>query len=111
MKATPTPKPVVDHTKNVVPGPIKIVGAGPTGRLMTWIVQDATAEEIAARTAAADQKIRLQRDLLLGECDWTQLIDVPVAVDKAAWATYRQALRDVPQQPEFPWKFNWPTKP
>jgi len=39
-------------------------------------------------------RMRLQRDRLLAESDWTQAADAPV--DKAAWATYRQALRDFP---------------
>jgi len=32
-------------------------------------------------------------------------------MDQAAWATYRQALRDVPQQAGFPSDINWPTTP
>ena len=39
-------------------------------------------------------RMRKQRDLLLIASDWTQTADAPV--DKAAWATYRQALRDFP---------------
>lgn len=54
-------------------------------------------------------RVREQRNKLLAECDWTQLADSPV--DKAAWATYRQALRDVPAQAGFPWEVTWPTKP
>jgi hypothetical protein len=27
------------------------------------------------------------------------------------WKTYRQALRDVPQQSEFPNSVTWPTEP
>jgi cation transporter-like permease len=29
----------------------------------------------------------------------------------AAWATYRQALRDVPAQAGFPWTITYPDKP
>jgi len=32
-------------------------------------------------------------------------------VDKAVWATYRQALRDVPTQSGFPWEVTYPTQP
>ena len=39
-------------------------------------------------------RVRHFRDRLLAESDWTQLPDAPV--DRAAWATYRQALRDFP---------------
>ena len=45
----------------------------------------------------------------LAETDWTQVIDAPV--DQAAWATYRQALRDIPDQAGFPTEVNWPTAP
>lgn len=40
-------------------------------------------------------RMRVQRDRLLAESDWTQTADAPV--DKAAWAAYRQALRDFPK--------------
>jgi hypothetical protein len=40
-------------------------------------------------------RMRHQRDRLLAESDWTQTADAPV--DKDAWATYRQALRDFPK--------------
>jgi hypothetical protein len=55
------------------------------------------------------KEVRTQRDALLAETDWTQVADAPV--DAAAWATYRQALRDVPQQGGFPEEVTWPTKP
>jgi hypothetical protein len=38
--------------------------------------------------------MRNQRNRLLTESDWTQVADAPV--DRDAWATYRQALRDFP---------------
>lgn len=56
----------------------------------------------------ADQ-VRAERDRLLAESDWTQVADAPV--DQAAWATYRQALRDVPEQQGFPHDVIWPVKP
>ena len=31
--------------------------------------------------------------------------------DKAAWATYRQALRDITAQAGFPWTITWPDAP
>lgn len=54
-------------------------------------------------------QIRSERGNLLIASDWTQVADAPV--DKAAWATYRQALRDVPTQAGFPWEVTWPTQP
>ena len=49
-------------------------------------------EEVPAEWWA--ERMRLHRDRLLKESDWTQLPDAPV--DRQAWATYRQALRDFP---------------
>lgn len=39
-------------------------------------------------------RLRYWRDAELARTDWTQVADAPV--DQAAWATYRQALRDLP---------------
>jgi len=52
---------------------------------------------------------RSQRDALLSQSDWTQVPDAPV--DQSAWAEYRQALRDVPQQAGFPTEMTWTQKP
>jgi hypothetical protein len=42
-------------------------------------------------------KVRRDRAFLLAGCDWTQNSDSPLTTEKKAeWATYRQALRDVP---------------
>lgn len=55
---------------------------------------------------------RQQRDAMLRVCDWTQGNDSPLAeAEQSAWATYRQALRDVPEQPGFPDSLTWPTAP
>lgn len=54
--------------------------------------------------------IRITRNNLLLNSDWTQMPDYNGA-DKAAWATYRQALRDVPQQSGFPTEITWPVAP
>jgi hypothetical protein len=53
--------------------------------------------------------IRKQRDKLLAACDWTQVPDAPV--DQAAWAAYRQALRDLPENTTDPANPVWPSKP
>jgi hypothetical protein len=54
-------------------------------------------------------QVRAMRDQLLVASDWTQIADAPV--NKTAWAEYRQALRDVPEQEGFPENVVWPTKP
>jgi hypothetical protein len=71
------------------------------------------AEQEAAYRATKDaeqaKSVRDQRKTKLAESDWTQIADS--TADKAAWATYRQALRDVPSQSGFPWEVTWPTTP
>jgi len=59
--------------------------------------------------APTENEIRAKRNKLLAESDWTQLEDTPV--DKAAWATYRQNLRDITDQEGFPSNLAWPTPP
>ena len=59
---------------------------------------------------ASEAAIRARRDQLLAESDWTQLPDVPEAT-KAAWADYRQALRDLTAQDGFPDAIQWPSTP
>jgi hypothetical protein len=49
------------------------------------------------------------RNQLLTECDWTQLSDISTET-KAAWAEYRQSLRDITSQSN-PFSINWPVKP
>ena len=42
-------------------------------------------------------EVRANRNVLLAESDWTQVADSPLSDSKKAeWATYRQALRDLP---------------
>ncbi|CAB4173449.1 Phage tail assembly chaperone protein [uncultured Caudovirales phage] len=53
--------------------------------------------------------IRYWRNSELSNTDWTQLADAQC--DKAAWATYRQSLRDLPAQNEDPQKLVFPTRP
>lgn len=67
------------------------------------------AEPITKARPLTEAEARDHRDELLAASDWTQVADAPV--DQAAWATYRQALRDVPEQAGFPAEIVWPTKP
>lgn len=44
-----------------------------------------------------EQAMRAQRDAWLADSDWTQTLDAPLTdEERAAWAEYRQALRDAP---------------
>ena len=58
---------------------------------------------------AAAAAVRAERDRLIAATDWTVLGDAKTA--KADWKTYRQALRDVPEQAGFPYAVEWPVPP
>ena len=74
--------------------------------------QSAAEQELAYKTLKDNEQainVRNTRNQKLAESDWTQIVDVPV--NKTAWATYRQVLRDVTEQAGFPWNVEWPTQP
>jgi hypothetical protein len=55
---------------------------------------------------------RAMRTALISQTDWTQLPDAPLTTEqKAAWVTYRQALRDITEQTTFPETIDWPVAP
>lgn len=62
-----------------------------------------------ATDAQVMEQLRLIRDALLAQSDWTQVADAPV--DQPAWATYRQALRDLPANTADPREAVWPEPP
>ena len=77
-----------------------------------WETVAKTVEEIARDDAYLSDEYRRERNHLLTECDWTVLSDNQLVADKLAeWKTYRQALRDISKQTDFPKKIDWPTKP
>jgi hypothetical protein len=55
------------------------------------------------------EQIRLWRNKQLIKSDWTQIADS--TADKAAWAEYRQALRDLPNQGGKPDEAIFPSEP
>ena len=71
------------------------------------------AEQEAAYKAQKDAEqatsVRTDRTKRLADSDWTQIADS--TADKAAWATYRAALRDITKADGFPWTIVWPTQP
>ena len=74
------------------------------------------AENEAAYKATKDaeqaKSVRTTRDTKLAECDWRVIKAAETATTlDAAWATYRQALRDVTAQSGFPWTITWPDAP
>lgn len=58
------------------------------------------------------EPIRLKRDRLIRDTDWTQMPDAPLTSEKKAeFTAYRQALRDIPQTYDNPDDIVWPPKP
>lgn len=75
-------------------------------------LSDDDLAQIAIDEAAAPEAqwavVRAERNTKLAACDWTQLPDAPA--DTAAWATYRQELRDITTQDD-PFNITWPSEP
>jgi hypothetical protein len=72
----------------------------------TW-TQVWSTEPLSVETAGLN--VRTHRNKLLTKSDWTQTEDSPV--NKASWKTYRQSLRDISLQTNFPYEVTWPTPP
>lgn len=57
-------------------------------------------------------EIRNKRDELLSKTDWTQMADSVLSDDeKEKYKTYRQILRDIPDQKGFPYEVVFPPTP
>ena len=87
--------------------------ATPEGNVPFTAEEEAEWDAMQAESAASadDRKaeaVRSERDSLLSETDWMASTDVTLS---DAWRAYRQALRDIPAQSDFPNDVTWPTKP
>lgn len=98
-----TPQPVYDW---ITQGVREIA---PQNGLQQWEIYALTPEEAQANLGAAWASVRLERDAKLAASDWTQLPDVPIT-NRSSWVAYRQALRDVTDQPD-PRAIVWPVPP
>jgi hypothetical protein len=99
---TASPNDPAEHGRDIYARAV----AGEFGIVAEWTPP--TTEELAAQA-------RGQRDALLQEVD--SIVGNPLrwasfsTEQQTAWADYRQALLDVPQQAGFPNTINWPNKP
>ena len=76
---------------------------------LAWLAEG--NEPLPADNAVTWDTIRAKRDQLIADSDWTM---IPGAtVDQAAWAAYRQVLRDLPQTyaATGPESVVWPVEP
>lgn len=79
----------------------------PQPKLLTAIVDAGVRGELDT-----SDPIRAARDKLLSLTDWTQFADSPLSQEqRAAWATYRRALRDLPSAYSGEGPIPWPTAP
>ncbi len=78
-----------------------------------YVVQGQQVNRVFTVEAIPDEEkagqVRADRNSKLKDSDWTQIADC--TADKTAWATYRQALRDITAQDGFPWTIDWPEQP
>lgn len=97
---------------STVPGYLKKYAVGTKHQMSRFIIAkkpEKTPEELKAEQAA---QVRAQRDALIAETDYLMMSDYPISEeDKTELETYRQALRDVPEQEGFPSEVQWPVAP
>jgi len=82
-----------------------------TGKMVSeGVLTDIPEDQLVAEAIKkAWRELRLSRRRLLNNSDWTQVPDAPV--DSAAWAVYRQQLRDLPANTTDPRTVEWPVPP
>lgn len=75
-----------------------------------WRTREQIEQE---REAQAWASLRAERDRRLRECDWVMLPDAPTPAGTTLehWEVYRQALRDITEQPGAPFDVEWPIPP
>jgi hypothetical protein len=105
--ASPHPETQAHEGEGVIVG--KVTNPDTTLVLNGELVPKPAAQIEEKKAINASRAARHLRTKLLAASDWTQVVDAPV--DRAAWATYRQALRDITAQGGFPYNIVWPEPP
>ena len=73
-----------------------------------WVI----SLDVDTVTAAAWTALRTERNARLAQSDWVALADAHLSQDKKdAWFTYRQELRDLPENATDPTQVTWPVSP
>lgn len=102
-----TSPPDFDYTKETLSEVLPVLKKG--GWVQQWEVTSLSSRIIEGRKKSEEGQCRTRRNELLEKSDWTQLSDA--SVDKEAWASYRQKLRDITLQEGFPSSIEWPVAP
>jgi hypothetical protein len=83
-----------------------------TAQPESWYEFNYDTKEWVENEEVAKERCLEKRKQLLLDSDWTQLPNGPFTSEQqTAWATYRQALRDVTEQAGYPLNVTWPQKP
>lgn len=83
----------------------------PTKPSSSYFWDDATFSWVDNAQLKGFEVKQIRNTMLLGS-DWTQLPNNPLTSEQqAAWATYRQELRDISSQSGYPFNIIWPTPP
>ena len=97
------------YTKHIL-GPVFTDTTDEAGNVTSAAANEAAYK--AAKDSDQAKSVRATRDSKLAESDWRVIkaAETSTTLD-AAWATYRQALRDVTGQEGFLWTITWPDAP
>jgi hypothetical protein len=79
-----------------------------------YSIFDYSVKQWVQNKTLGEYKVRVQRDNLLAQSDWTDTTSAPARLGATLyqeWQTYRQALRDVPTRSGFPFNVIWPVAP
>ncbi len=84
--------------------------------MQTWETGAMSAEEIEKSTELKKLEIKRLRDEKLRGSDWTMMYDVRENERYSdefiqGFLDYREKLRDIPSQKEYPWNVRWPIEP
>ena len=78
----------------------------------TWVIEELADQEKQEIFDSKSKEVREKRNTLLKDSDWTLMIDSPLALEKKeSYKIYRQQLRDLSNQLNFPWDVVWPVTP
>lgn len=83
------------------------------GRWVTeWSVETKSQETIDAEKLILETEIRDTRDKKLEQTDWVAVkaFEEGISISQE-WKDYRQALRDITAQADFPYTVSWPAEP
>lgn len=90
-----------------------VIPAAPVNQNGRWVTSHTVValnpQEISERAFVLAAQVRSERNQKLADSDWTQVLDSQV--DRTDWARYRQDLRDITNQQNFPWAVEWPVAP